>query len=146
MDTSTEAMQKVFNQFDSEKTGFMTVNKFPDVMKELGAPYDEEELKSRIEEIDEQGSGKVNFRNFMKIVMPFMAEESDEAMYDELREAFRMYDKAGDGYITTQVLKEILKELDPKLTGDELESIVDEVDDDKSGTVDFEEFMKMMMG
>lgn len=139
-------MQKVFNMFDEDKTGFISCDKFPSVMKELGAPYDEEELRSRIEDIDEHQSGKVNFRNFMKIVMPFMEEESDEAMNDELKEAFRMYDKKGEGYITTQVLKEILKELDPKLTGDDLESIIDEVDDDKSGTVDFDEFMAMMIG
>ena len=43
-------------------------------------------------------------------------------------------------------LKEILHELDPKLTDYELKCIVEEVDTDNSGTVDFDEFMLMMTG
>ena len=35
-------------------------------------------------------------------------------------------------------LKEILQELDPKLTGDEIDGIIEEIDEDGSGTVDFD--------
>ncbi len=52
----------------------------------------------------------------------------------------------GNGYITTDTLKEILREIDASLTEDNLEQIVDEVDEDGSGTVDFDEFMQMMTG
>jgi Ca2+-binding EF-hand superfamily protein len=45
---------------------------------------------------------------------------------------------AGNGYITTQVLKEILKELDNRLSAEDIEGIVDEVDEDGSGTLDFD--------
>ena len=44
----------------------------------------------------------------------------------------------GNGYITTQTLKEILHELDPRLTEEELVGIIDEIDEDGSGTVDFD--------
>ncbi len=64
----------------------------------------------------------------------------------ELKEAFRIYDKQGNGYITTPVLKEILREIDSTLSEDNLDQIVDEVDEDGSGTVDFDEFMSMMTG
>ena len=53
---------------------------------------------------------------------------------------------AGNGYISTDTLKEILKELDSKLTNDDLENIIEEVDEDGSGTLDFDEFMEMMAG
>ena len=45
---------------------------------------------------------------------------------------------AGNGYITTQTLKEILHELDARLTEEELVGIIDEIDEDGSGTVDFD--------
>ena len=67
-------------------------------------------------------------------------------MKSELKEAFRIYDKEGNGFITTSTLKEILQELDPKLSEDELKGIIEEVDEDESGTVDFDEFMDMMTG
>ena len=41
-------------------------------------------------------------------------------------------------YITTITLKEILKELDNKLTEEDLNGIIDEVDADGSGTIDFD--------
>lgn len=65
-------------------------------------------------------------------------EEDEEGMKKELREAFRIYDKEGNGYIPTSALKEILHELDAKLTDQELDGIIDEIDCDCSGTVDFD--------
>jgi Ca2+-binding EF-hand superfamily protein len=44
----------------------------------------------------------------------------------------------GNGYIPTSALKEILHELDAKLTDQELDGIIDEIDEDGSGTVDFD--------
>ena len=44
----------------------------------------------------------------------------------------------GNGYIPISALKEILHELDPKLTETELDGIIEEIDEDGSGTVDFD--------
>jgi calmodulin len=75
-----------------------------------------------------------------------MVEDDVEQMKEELKEAFRIYDKEGQGFITTDVLKEILREIDTTLTEDDLDNIVEEVDEDASGTLDFDEFQEMMMG
>ena len=100
----------------------------------------------------------------------FLIEEDEEGMKRELKEAFRIYDKAGtcyiinylvcytnfessrngragylkninflgNGYIPVSSLREILQELDPKLTSNEIDGIIDEIDKDGSGTVDFD--------
>ena len=57
-----------------------------------------------------------------------------------------LYFSAGNGYITTDVLKEILREIDGTLSEFNLDQIIEEVDEDESGTVDFDEFMAMMTG
>lgn len=44
----------------------------------------------------------------------------------------------GNGYITTDVLREILKELDDKITNEDLNMMIEEIDSDGSGTVDFD--------
>ena len=76
-----------------------------------------------------------------------MVEDEDpEAMRQELREAFRLYDREGNGYITTDTLKEIFKELDNTIDEDDLDDMIDEIDEDGSGTVDFEEFFGVMTG
>ena len=52
----------------------------------------------------------------------------------------------GQGFITNDVLKDILREIDNTLTEDDLVHIIEEVDEDGSGTMDFDEFQEMMMG
>merc|ERR1712183_1074466 len=103
-------------------------------------------LREIIEDIDEDGSGLLEFAEFCQLAAKFLVEEDEEALKKELKEAFRIYDKEGNGYISTDTLKEILKELDSKLTDEDLDNIIEEVDEDSSGTLDFDEFMEMMAG
>lgn len=45
---------------------------------------------------------------------------------------------SGNGYIPTSSLREILRELDEQLTEEELDGLIQEIDTDGSGTVDFD--------
>ncbi len=126
-------------------------------------------LQEIVDEIDEDDSGELEFPEFIQLAAKFLIEEDEEQMKWELREAFRIYDKqgiknrgknyiffpfflkihfsfVGNGYITTDTLAEILREIDSSLNDYEVEQIVEEVDEDASGTVDFDEFMAMMTG
>ncbi|KAI5738040.1 hypothetical protein M8J77_002228 [Diaphorina citri] len=94
-------------------------------------------------------SGELEFEEFVQLAAQFLSEDEVEdaaAMEAELKEAFRLYDKEGNGYITTDVLREILKELDDKISADDLDMMIAEIDSDGSGTVDFDEFMEVMTG
>ena len=55
-----------------------------------------------------------------------MIEDDEEQMKEELKEAFRIYDKEGQGFITNDVLKDILREIDNTLTEDDLDHIIEE--------------------
>jgi Ca2+-binding EF-hand superfamily protein len=44
--------------------------------------------------------GKVNFDGFCAIASHFLEEDDSDAMEEELREAFRLYDKEGESYST----------------------------------------------
>ena len=58
---------------------------------------------------------------------------------------FRIYDKAGEGFITMDTLRGLISELLAPLSDDELDGIIEELDEDGSGTMDFDEFCEMMM-
>jgi len=139
-------MRKAFQMFDQGKTGFIDAAKISTILNTIGHTFDEDELVALIEENDPEGTGKLNFEAFEEIAGHFLEEEDAEAMEQELREAFRLYDREGNGYITTGTLREILQALDDKLGPDDLDGIIEEIDTDGSGTVDFDEFMEMMTG
>ena len=49
------------------------------------------------------------------------------------------------GFITMAQFRSIIAEVDPNLTEEDLDGIISEIDEDGSGTMDFDEFCEMMM-
>merc|ERR1712061_229879 len=67
-----------------------------------------------------------------------------ELTLDELKMAFRLFDAEGEGFIRVLTFRGILKEIDEDFSEEELDGIIGEIDCDGSGTIDFDEFCKIM--
>ncbi|XP_019880977.2 troponin C [Aethina tumida] len=139
-------LKRAFSMFDSSKKGRIEKEKVRTILTTLGHTYDDSELEALLEGEDPEQSGQLDFDSFCRVAAHFLENEDDEALQKELKEAFRLYDKEGNGYIPTSSLREILAALDDQLTSDQLNEMIAEIDSDSSGTVDFEEFMEMMTG
>ncbi|RKO92984.1 EF-hand, partial [Blyttiomyces helicus] len=73
------------------------------------------------------------------------AEHLTEEQRAEFKEAFSLFDKDSDGSITTKELGTVMRSLGQSPTEAELQDMINEVDADGNGTIDFEEFLKMMV-
>ena len=62
----------------------------------------------------------------------------------EFREAFQAFDKDGNGSITTKELGTVMRSLGQNLSEAEIKEMIDIVDEDKNGTIDFQEFLHLM--
>merc|ERR1719414_383062 len=102
------------------------------ILKSMGVECKKDDMDTYSGEVDEEGSGKFSFIMFCSVAAKFMIEDDEEQMKEELKEAFTLYDKEGQGFITNEVLKEILREINT-LTEEDLDGIVEEVDEDGSG-------------
>ena len=63
-----ENIRKIFNLFDDEKTGFISIKNLRRVAKELGETIDESELQEMIERADTDNDGLVSEEEFFNII------------------------------------------------------------------------------
>jgi calmodulin len=124
-----------FKAYDKEGKGEIPSSLLGTVMKNLGHNLKPDQLQEAIEAVDADGSGWIDFDEFLALMARKTKEAEDE---QEFREAFRVFDKGNKGQIETGDLKVIFKALDPDMSDEEIEAIITEVDEDGSGTLDFE--------
>lgn len=71
-------------------------------------------------------------------------DEMEPEFREELEEAFRLFDREGDGQIETQELSNLLWSLGLQPSREEVEDLLVEMDADRSETVDIDEFLLAM--
>jgi len=71
-------------------------------------------------------------------------EELPPEKVAEIRDVFSMFDKDDSGDIDALELKDAMQQLDPDMTDDDIVELMEELDVDGNGTIEFEEFLQMM--
>ena len=133
---------KLFDLFDTDNSGSITTKELGTVMRNLGQNPSEEELKQMIREVDLNGNGTIDFKEFMCLMVKKM---KDNNVDDELQEAFKVFDRNQNGYITSHELRHTMANLGDNLSPEEVEEIIKEADLDNDQQIDYDEFMKVIM-
>ncbi|KAK3611439.1 hypothetical protein CHS0354_027164 [Potamilus streckersoni] len=138
-----EELKEAFRLFDKDGDGSITTDELGTVMRNLGQFPSEEELKQMLKDIDIDGDGTFSFEEFVQVManMGGISEQSEEDEERELREAFRVFDKTGCGYICASDVRAILQCMGEDLSEEEIEEMIAEVDIDGDGRIDFNEFI-----
>uniref|UniRef100_A0A668TJ28 Troponin C, slow skeletal and cardiac muscles n=1 Tax=Oreochromis aureus TaxID=47969 RepID=A0A668TJ28_OREAU len=126
--------------------GCISTKELGKVMRMLGQNPTPEELQEMIDEVDEDGSGTVDFDEFLVMMVRCMKEESKGKSEEELAELFRMFDKNGDGYIDLEELKSMLESTGEAITEDDIEELMKDGDKNNDGKIDYDEFLEFMKG
>merc|ERR1711997_1271625 len=124
-----ENLKKGFEGFDKDGSGNISQTSMKMILKSMNVKVNTEDMDSYAAEVDEEAGGKFSFFMFCQVAAKFMIEDDEGQMKEELKEAFRIYDREGEGFITNDVLKEILREIDATLTEEDLDNIIEEVDE-----------------
>ncbi|XP_793110.3 calmodulin-alpha [Strongylocentrotus purpuratus] len=73
-----------------------------------------------------------------------MVDQLTEEQIEEYKEAFAIFDKNGDGIITTKELGEVMTSFGESPNEGELRDMVNEIDVDGNGEIDFADFLSLM--
>ncbi|XP_069118561.1 calmodulin-like [Argopecten irradians] len=137
--------KEAFGMFDKDGDGTITTKELSTVMRSLGQNPTEAELRCMLQEVDADGSGTIDFAEFLTMMAKRMSN-APESPEEQMLEAFRLFDRDGNGSISPEELKQVMANLGEKLTDEELDSMIKEADTDGDGSVNYEEFVKMMTG
>merc|ERR1712025_885172 len=101
----------------------------------------EAELADMINEVDTDGNGTIDFPEFLTMGARKMKDTDSE---EEILEAFKVFDKDGNCFISAAELRHVMTNLGEKLTDEEVDEMIREADIDGDGQVNYEEFVTMM--
>uniref|UniRef100_A0AAY4CEF9 Troponin C, slow skeletal and cardiac muscles n=1 Tax=Denticeps clupeoides TaxID=299321 RepID=A0AAY4CEF9_9TELE len=118
--------------------GCISTKELGKVMRMLGQNPTPEELQEMIDEVDEDGSGTVDFDEFLVMMVRCMKDDSKGKSEEELAELFRMFDKNSDGYIDLEELKKMLEATGEAITEDDIEELMKDGDRNNDGKIDYD--------
>ena len=95
-----------------------------------------------INEVDMDGNGTIDFPEFLSLMARKMKETDTE---EELMEAFRVFDRDCNGFISAAELRHVMANLGEKLSEEEIDEMIKEADLDGDGAINYEEFVRMML-
>merc|ERR1711936_543782 len=92
--------QAAFNIFDSDGGGEISTRELLKVFKMLGFTPTKDELDEIVEVVDQDGSGEIDFDEFLIMMVMQIKEESKSADEGVLKDSFRILDVDKDSYLS----------------------------------------------
>jgi Ca2+-binding EF-hand superfamily protein len=127
--------KEAFALFDHNNNGAISALELGKVLRTLGQNPTQNELHDMINEIDVDGSGQVEFAEFV-ILMTHKVKEMDKE--DELKEAFNVLDKDKDGKLSARELKYFMRKVAHlKLSSEEADAMIEFASSSDDGLVSF---------
>ncbi|KAL7009648.1 hypothetical protein EMMF5_000556 [Cystobasidiomycetes sp. EMM_F5] len=133
--------KEAFSLFDKDGDGTITTKELGTVMRSLGQNPTEAELQDMINEVDTDSNGTIDFPEFLTMMARKMKDTDSE---EEIKEAFKVFDKDGNGFISAAELRHVMTNLGEKLSDTEVEEMIREADVDGDGQINYDEFVKML--
>ncbi|CAN6325328.1 unnamed protein product [Urochloa humidicola] len=150
-------LRRVFDLFDRNGDGEITLDEMAAALDALGLGADRSGLEAAVGGYIPAGAAGLRFDDFESLhrslgdalfgpIPEAVPEEVDDE--GDMKEAFRVFDEDGDGYISAAELQAVLKKLGlPEARNlATVKEMICNVDKDLDGRVDFGEFKNMMQG
>ncbi|KAH6762636.1 calcium dependent protein kinase 1 [Perilla frutescens var. hirtella] len=131
-------LREMFKMIDADNSGQITFEELKAGLKRVGANLKESEIYDLMQAADVDNSGTIDYGEFIAATLHLNKVEKQ----DHLFAAFSYFDKDGSGYITHDELQQACIEFG--FDDSRLEEMIQEVDQDNDGRIDYNEFVTMM--
>uniref|UniRef100_A0A803PXA9 non-specific serine/threonine protein kinase n=1 Tax=Cannabis sativa TaxID=3483 RepID=A0A803PXA9_CANSA len=130
-------LKELFKMIDTDNSGTITYDELKEGLNRVGSELMESEIKDLMD-ADIDNSGTIDYGEFLAATVHLNKLEREE----NLLSAFSFFDKDGSGFITIDELQQACKEFG--LNDFHLDEMIQEIDQDNDGQIDYGEFAAMM--
>jgi Ca2+-binding EF-hand superfamily protein len=128
--------REAFDQVDRDKDGFLTIKEIAATIKNFGDPPKEKDIKDMVAEVDIDGNGSIEFKEFITLLARKMRDA--DTFKDDLQEIFNMFDTKKDEIIDFDELKNVMISIGEVVTDEDINDMIAEAGGDT--TLTFENF------
>lgn len=118
-------------------------------MRNFGQDPTHAQLDGIMKELDINKDGSIDFDEFAKLMSARSKMTGSGACVtdddSELREAFKVFDRDGNGSINVDELRQTMRKIGVYLTEEELDLMMKEADEDRNGVIDFQGMSSMWL-
>ena len=133
----------VFDMFDKDKDGLISINKLGDIMRILGAAPSKIELDNLIYNLESNNNNLISFDNFIILLKNKLENQDSE---EDIINEFRKLDKKNNGKINENDLRNLMSKYENPLSNEEIEEIIKEANVDSNNEIDYINFTKILLG
>ena len=136
-------MKSKFGMFDTDGSGTICIKELGRLLRYLGYNPSEADIKDIMSSIDKDDTGQIEFLEFVDLMTTKLVKKK-KTNDAELERAFHVLDKSKKGFILCAKMNEIVTTLGEKLSVDEANQLISDLDINKDGKITNEEFMNTM--
>jgi calcium-dependent protein kinase len=133
-------LREAFRSIDTGHTGTISVDELQQAMIQLGFSHTRDEIMNVVNELDYEGKNQIKYLEFIAATM----DQKKFLTKEKLWTVFKHFDTDNSGFITQDNLKEAMARTGRKLSNDEINGMMKEIDTNNDGKVHFEQFCNMM--
>eukprot|EP00760_Papus_ankaliazontas_P028059 PhM_4_TR3509/c0_g1_i1/m.39139/K02183/CALM; calmodulin len=143
-DDELAEFKEIFDLVDEDHGGSISKDELRKLMETLRLKPTEEELDAMMKEVDTDGSGDIDFNEFVTVMSRRVQADYTP---EQLKAAFKVFetDNVPPGHVSTEVLEHALTTYgSDKLTPEEAAELLATVDPENTGKICYMEFINMM--
>ena len=114
-------------------------------MKSLGQEPTKAELDKMVELADADGSGDIDFTEFVTLIAHKMRDDDSTLKEGRLRAAFDVFDADQSGFIDAKEMRKIMYNLGENMSLQQVDTILSYFDDNGDGQISPEEFSRALL-
>jgi len=139
------AYMETFKSFDADGSGSVDTGELKDLFNSLGIEPMTHVLQEVVDEVDVDHTGNLDFNEFERVMETLQRREGfTKSEYDEIKSLFQRFDRDCSGTMEVTEIQVALQWLGFPCSTEETAAIVDEIDKDKSGQIDENEWLMCM--